>query len=184
MLTMEASAEEKDVKKGLGALRVVERAGDSYWKLSFQEHGHRLQSRTGLVRRPLLPPRSPRCSFHASNLILSQLLALPEYMPVLCQELDLAATTSSHRQKEREREKDPLPFPSLLPHRSQDAVRHRCISADASATQAPCSSCKGGWESRPPSPSVPIEIYHFPSLPTPHPTLGLSKWKKVHHTQK
>ena len=114
MLTIEGSAEEKGIKKGLGTLRVVERAGDSYWRLSFQERGHRLQSRTGLVRRPLLPPRSPRCSFQASNLILLQLLALPEYMTVLCQELDLVATTSSRRQKERERTTS-IPFPVASP---------------------------------------------------------------------
>ena len=134
MLTMEGSAEKKDVKKGLGALRVVERAGDSYWKLSFEERGHRLQSRTGLVRRPLLPPRSPRCSFHASNLILSQLLALPEYMPVLCQELDLAATTSSYRQKERERTTSiPFPVASQVPRCSETQVHlSRCLGHSGS----------------------------------------------------
>lgn len=75
---------------------------------------------------------------------------------------------------ERERENHFYSLPCCL-SRSRDGVRHRCISVDAWATQGPCSSCKGGWESRQPSLSVAIEICHLPSLPPPHPTFGLSK---------
>ena len=114
-LTMEGSAEKKGVRKGLGALRVVERVGDPDWRLSFQERDHKLCRMAGLVRKPPLPPRSPRRSFCARNLKLLQLLALPERLPVLCQELDLAAITSSRHQRERERERA-VPFASLLPH--------------------------------------------------------------------
>lgn len=65
------------------------------------------------MRKTPLPPRSTRCSFHTRNLILLQLLPLPERTPVLCQELDLTATTSSQHQKEREKA---LLFFFLLPH--------------------------------------------------------------------
>lgn len=37
MLTMEGLCRKGGCQKGLGTLRVVERAGDSYWRLSFQE---------------------------------------------------------------------------------------------------------------------------------------------------
>lgn len=76
-----------------------------------------------LVRKPLLPPRGPRYSFLIRSSILLQLLPLPERTPVLCQELDLAATTSSHNQTERERE-HLHSLPSCIT-RSQDGSRHR-----------------------------------------------------------
>lgn len=65
------------------------------------------------MRKPLLPPRSPRYSVLTRNLILLQLLPLPEHTPFLRQELDLAATTFSQDQRESAHA---LPFPSLLHH--------------------------------------------------------------------
>lgn len=140
-LTVKGSAEKRD----WGCLGMVERAEEPGLRLSFQEQHHKLHSRTRLVRKTPLSPGSTRCSFHTRNLISLQRLPLPEHMTVLCQELDLAATTSSQHQRERKRETmhTSLPFPV--------ASSGPKTELDTGATDQPClghthpySSCKGG----------------------------------------